>query len=51
MRLAPAADWAVVLGFVYLLATVPVLSLYVARTYKNTLARPLFIIDPEKTRL
>lgn len=51
MSLAQASDWAVLLGFVYLLATVPVLSLYVARTYKNTLARPLFIIDPEKTRL
>jgi dolichol-phosphate mannosyltransferase len=51
MDLARASQWAVLLGFGYLLATVPVLSLYLARTYKNTLARPLFIIDPEKTRL
>ncbi len=51
LSLAQASQWAVILGFVYLLATVPVLSLYLARTYKNTLARPVFIIDPEKTRL
>jgi glycosyltransferase involved in cell wall biosynthesis len=51
MSLAEAADSAVIFGFIYLLATVPVLSLYVARTYKNTLARPVFIIDPEKTKL
>lgn len=51
MSLAQASDAAVILGFVYLLATIPVLSLYLARTYKNTLGRPVFIIDPEKTRL
>jgi hypothetical protein len=51
MSLAQASDSAVILGFIYLLATVPVLSLYLARTYKNTLARPVFIVDPERTKL
>ena len=51
MALAQCAAWAVLLGFAYLLVTIPVLSVYVARTYKNSLARPLFIIDPEKTHL
>lgn len=51
MSLAQASDLAVLLGAAYLLATVPVLSVYLARTYKNTQARPLFIVDPEKTRL
>jgi dolichol-phosphate mannosyltransferase len=51
LTLAQAAQWAVVLGFLYVLATIPVLSIYLARTYKNTQGRPLFLIDPDKTRL
>jgi dolichol-phosphate mannosyltransferase len=51
MTLAQSAAWAVLFGFAYLLVTIPVLSVYVARTYKNSLARPLFILDPEKTPL
>jgi glycosyltransferase involved in cell wall biosynthesis len=51
MNLEHASQLAVLVGFAYLLVVVPVLSLYLARTYKNTLARPLFLIDSKKTRL
>jgi dolichol-phosphate mannosyltransferase len=51
MSLAQASQLAILLGFPYLLVAVPVLSLYLARTYKNSLGRPLFLIDPDRTRL
>jgi dolichol-phosphate mannosyltransferase len=51
MSLAQASRLAILLGFAYLLVVIPIFALYLARTYKNTLGRPLFLIDPEKTRL
>lgn len=35
----------------FLLLTIPLISLYLARTYKNVVARPVFIIDKEQTFL
>lgn len=46
-----AAHLAVVFSFYFLLATVPFLALYLARTYKNGISRPLFIIDWRRTHL
>jgi polyisoprenyl-phosphate glycosyltransferase len=51
LDLARASQWAVVFGFAYLLFSVPMLSLYMARAYKNTLVRPLYFIDPQNTFL
>ncbi|MCX5788591.1 MAG: glycosyltransferase family 2 protein [Elusimicrobia bacterium] len=38
-------------AFAYLLMSVPMISLYVARTYKNVTARPVYFVDPERTFL
>lgn len=35
----------------YLLVAVPLISLYLARTYKNVAQRPIFVIDHTRTRL
>jgi len=35
----------------YLVVTIPLISLYLARTYKNVAARPVFVIDQTRTRL
>ena len=51
LRLVEAGALAAVLGFLFLLATVPMLALYLARTYKNATGRPLFFIDRERSRL
>ena len=49
--LAAAAQWACVLGFLFLLLAVPMVSLYLARTYKNVCARPVYYADPGSTHL
>jgi len=46
-----AVKVAVVLGFYFLLMTLPILALYLARTYKNGIARPVFVIDETQTYL
>ncbi|GAX63005.1 glycosyltransferase [Candidatus Scalindua japonica] len=37
------------LGLFYLLITIPLISIYLARTYKNVVNRPGFFIDPQDT--
>ncbi len=46
-----AGALAAVFGFFFLLLTVPMLSLYLARTYKNVTSRPVFFLDLERSRL
>lgn len=49
--LVEAGALAAVLGFLFLLPTLPMLALYLARTYKNVTARPVFFLDPDRSRL
>lgn len=49
--LAHAAQWADIFTFAYLLLTIPMISVYIARTYKNLSARPVYYIDPRKSQL
>lgn len=42
---------AVLLCFYYLIVSIPLISIYLARTYKNVVSRPVFIIDKEETFL
>ena len=49
--LAVAAQVATIGTFLFVIATVPLLALYLARTYKNTTARPVYHVDPLSTWL
>jgi polyisoprenyl-phosphate glycosyltransferase len=40
-----------VLQFYFLLLSLPVLALYLARNYRNSMARPVFLIDTTQTHL
>lgn len=51
LNLAEAASLAMLASLAYLLLTVPMISLYLARTYKNVTARPVFFVDPDRTFL
>ena len=51
MSLIQAGALAAIMGFVFLLVTVPVLALYIARTYKNVTSRAVFFLDSERSRL
>jgi len=42
---------AAVLSLYFLLVALPLISLYLARTYKNVVLRPRFVIDHSRTRL
>lgn len=46
-----AAHLALILTFYFLLLSVPIIALYLARTYKNGVARPVFVIDQTQTFL
>lgn len=46
-----AARLASVLSLYFLLVTIPFVALYLARTYKNGIYRPVFIIDWHRTHL
>ena len=46
-----AARLASIISLYFLLGTVPFLALYLARTYKNGVARPLFVVDQTQTFL
>lgn len=46
-----AAKLAMIVSFYFLLLTVPTIALYLARTYKNGVARPVFVIDHSQTHL
>lgn len=43
--------FAALLSFVYMISTIPFLGLYLARTYKNVVNRPNYIIDPVRSFL
>lgn len=49
--LASAAIAAVFVGLYFILLTLPILALYIARTYKNGVARPVFLVDRRRTHL
>jgi len=46
-----AAKLAIVFSFYFLVVTMPIIALYLARTYKNGVDRPVFIIDKRQTFL
>jgi len=48
---AGAAAFAAIATFYFALFALSTMALYIARTYKNGVARPLFIIDRGKTYL
>lgn len=51
LGLVEAGALAAVMAFIFLLLTVPMLSLYLARTYKNVTSRPVFFLDLDRSRL
>lgn len=51
LSLEAAAKVAMILSFYFLLVTVPVIALYLARIYKNGVARPVFVIDQTQSHL
>ncbi|MBI3552250.1 MAG: glycosyltransferase family 2 protein [Elusimicrobia bacterium] len=51
LNLAQSAQTAGIFSFFFLMLTVPMLSLYLARTYKNVSGRPVYYVDPESTYL
>lgn len=51
LSLVKAGALACILAFVLLLWAVPMLALYLARTYKNVTGRAIFFIDPERSAL
>lgn len=46
-----AAAMSAVLSFVFLLLSVPMIALYLARTYKDVSGRPVFFVDPDASEL
>lgn len=48
---AEVAVTAAVAGLYFLLISLPLMSLYLARTYKNVVYRPVFVIDQSRTYL
>lgn len=46
-----AAAWAALAGFLLVAVDLPILSLYMARAYKNITGRPVYFLDPTKSRL
>ncbi len=51
LSLVEAGALAAVFALAFLLLSVPMLALYLARTYKNATGRPLFFVDRERSRL
>lgn len=49
LSLASAAVLAALISFYFLLITVPLIALYLAREYNNTIGRPIYLLDPAKT--
>lgn len=46
-----ATQLAVIVGLYFFLLAIPIIALYLARTYKNGAARPIFVIDRTQTYL
>ena len=51
LGLVEAGALAAVMAFAFLLLTVPMLSLYLARTYKNVTRRAVYFLDPDRSKL
>jgi dolichol-phosphate mannosyltransferase len=51
LSLDDVARIAVVAAFYHLLLTTSIISLYLARTYRNVVARPVFVVDQSRTYL
>jgi dolichol-phosphate mannosyltransferase len=51
LTLDGAARLAIILSFYFLLVSVPIIALYLARTYKTGVARPVFVVDQTQTFL
>lgn len=51
LSMGQAAAAAGLFMYYFLLLTVPMIALYLARTYKNGVARPVFIVDEGQTHL
>ena len=51
LSLIEAGALAAIMGFIFLLAAAPIVALYLARTYKNVTGRPVFFLDPARSRL
>lgn len=51
LSLEESAHWVAIVGFYFLLYSGSSLTLYLARTYKNGVARPVFIVDHQQTFL
>lgn len=51
LTLAQAGALATIVGFYFLIGAVPMIAIYLARTYKNTVARPLYVVDDTRTFL
>ena len=51
LGLLKAGALAAIMGFLFLLLTLPMLALYLARTYKNVTGRPVFFLDPDRSFL
>ena len=51
LKSAGIAILATLLSLYFLLISVPLIGLYLARTYKNVVSRPVFVIDQEQTFL
>ena len=49
--MATAAQLATIMSFYFLLVSVPFVALYVARTYRNGINRPVYIVDWRRTEL
>ena len=47
--LATQADIASIMMLYFMIFSLPMLALYLARVYKNGVSRPLYVIDPAKT--
>lgn len=51
LSLDQSAKLAMVVTLYFALVTVPIIALYLARTYKNGVARPVFVVDRTKSHL
>lgn len=49
--LSRLADITALYGFIYLIFTMPLIGMYLARTYKNIVNRPNYFVDPNQTFL
>jgi len=51
LTMEQAAQLAMVFSFYFLVMTMPIVAIYLARTYKNGVGRPVFVIDMNQTFL